>query len=78
MANYYIHNKETGKIELHFDKDDYLALTNDQKRAIKSNFLFSRGTGAWVSRCKYPNLYRPIKVAEALGLVNEGEIGERL
>lgn len=78
MTNYYIHNKETGKIELHFDKDDYLALTNDQKRAIKSNFLFSRGTGAWVSRCKYPNLYRPIKVAEALGLVNEGEIGERL
>lgn len=32
----YIMNKETGKIELHFDKADYLALAEDQKKDIKS------------------------------------------
>lgn len=36
----YIINKETGKLELHFDKSDYLALPEDQKKEIKSNFLF--------------------------------------
>ena len=78
MSNYYINNKETGKIELHFDKQDYLNLSDEQKSAIKSNFLFSRGKGAWISRCKYPHLYRPLKVAESLGLDNAGETGERL
>ena len=74
----YIMNKETGKIELHFDKADYLALPEDKKREIKSNFLFSRAAGAWVSRCKFPHLYRPEQVAKSLGLENGGSIGEFL
>lgn len=74
----YIMNKETGKIELHFDKADYLALPEDKKREIKSNFLFSRAAGAWVSRCKFPNLYRPEQVAKSLGLENAGTVGEFL
>lgn len=64
----YIMNKETGKIELHFDKADYLALAEDQKKDIKSNYLFSRVKRAWVSRAKFPNLYRAEKVAKDLGL----------
>lgn len=28
----YIINKETGKLELHFDKSDYLALPDDDKK----------------------------------------------
>ena len=74
----YIMNKETGKIELHFDKADYLALPEDKKREIKSNFLFSRAAGAWVSRCKFPHLYRPEQVAKSLGLENGGSVGEFL
>ena len=33
----YITNKETGKIELHFDKTDYMALDESAKKEIKSN-----------------------------------------
>ena len=78
MDNYFIENKETGKIELHFDKAAYMALTEDQKKSIKSNFLFSRYSSAWVSRCKFPNLYGALRVAESLGLDNAGSTGERL
>ena len=74
----YIMNKETGKIELHFDKADYLALSEEQKKDIKSNYLFSRAKSAWVSRAKFPNLYRAEKVAKDLGLLNGGNIGEKL
>lgn len=78
MSNYYIRNMETGKIELHFDKEDYMALSSDEKSKIRSNFLFSRGTGAWISRCKFPNLYKPEHVAKELGLEDAGREGEVL
>lgn len=74
----YIINKETGKLELHFDKSDYLALPDNDKKEIKSNFLFSRKTNAWVSRAKFPNLYRAELVAKKLNLTNGGKIGETL
>lgn len=73
----YVMNRETGKLELHFDKDDYLALPEESKKEIKSNFLFSRKNG-WVSRAKFPNLYRAESVAKKLGLVDGGKIGEQL
>lgn len=78
MENYYVMNKETQKLELHFNKDDYLALSGEQKQSVKSNFLFSRKSGAWVSRAKFPNLYRAEEVAKKLGLENAGKIGEKL
>lgn len=78
MDNYYIENKETGKLELHFEKSTYMALEEDQKRDIKSNFLFSKYASAWVSRCKFPNLYRAEQIAKELGLENAGTTGERL
>ena len=78
MSNYYIRNMETGKLELHFDKEDYIALSDEQKAKVKSNFLFSRKTGAWISRCKFPNLYRPECVAKELGLGDAGREGEAL
>ena len=76
--NYYILNKETGKIELHFDKDTYLSLPDDAKSKIKSNYLFSRYAGAWVSRSKWPNTSWAEKVAIEIGLTNAGAVGERL
>lgn len=76
--NYFIENKETGKIELHFEKSAYMALSEDQKRNIKSNYLFSRYSSAWVSRCKFPNLSYARRVAVELGLEDRGSTGERL
>lgn len=78
LDNYYIENKETGKIELHFDKAAYMALSEDQKKEIKSNFLFSRYSSAWVSRCKFPHFSAALRVAENLGLENAGTTGEKL
>ena len=75
---YYIINRETEKLELHFDKSEYQALSDDQKSTIKSNFLFSRYGGCWVSRAKIPNLWRAEQVAKSLGAENQGKSGEFL
>lgn len=75
---YYQINRETGKLELIFDKAEYLALSDEQKREIKGNFLFSRSMGGWVSRCKFPNLYRAEEIARKLGAENRGKTGEAL
>lgn len=74
----YIFNLETGKIELHFDKAEYQALPEATKKEIKSNFLFSGRTNAWISRAKEPNLYRARQVAAKLGFTQEQRQGERL
>ena len=76
--SYFIRNRETGKLELHFDKADYDDLTDDQKREIKGAFLWGRRSGCWISRCKEPNLWRAEKIAKALGLADGGTTGERL
>ena len=75
---YYIINRETEKLELHFDKSEYQALSDDQKSTIKSNFLFSRYGGCWVSRAKIPNLWRAEQVAKSLGAENQEKTGELL
>lgn len=76
--NYYIFNKETQKLELHFQKKDYMALSEELKREIHSNFLFSSKSNAWVSRAKFPNLWRAESVAKKLGLADGGKVGETL
>ena len=73
----YLLNKETQKIEMHFDKSEYLALSEDQKKEIKSNFLWSKTAGAWVSRSIHYH-GQAVRIAEKLGLENAGKIGERL
>lgn len=78
MENYFILNRETGKLELHFEKSAYQALTDAQKKEIKSNFLWGRNSGCWISRAKYPGTGYAQRCAEALGLVNAGETGERM
>ena len=76
--SYFIRNRETGKLELHFDKADYDDLIDDQKREIKGAFLWGRRSGCWISRCKEPNLWHAEQVAKALGLADGGTTGERL
>ena len=78
--NYYIENKETNKIELHFDKSSYMALSDSEKSEIKSACLFSRFGSCWVSR-GFVGSWSAInakKIAEKLGLENRGAEGERL
>lgn len=76
--NYYILNRGTGKLELHFAKETYMGLTAEQKAAIKSNFLWGRNSGCWISRAKYPGTGYAQRCAESLGLENAGETGERM
>ena len=73
----YVLNLETSKIELHFSKEDYQALSNEEKSTLKRAYLFSGKQKAWVSRSKN-NHYNAISAAKKLGFVNSGKIGERL
>ncbi len=73
----YIFNQETQKLELHFSKPEYMALSDSQKAEIKSYFLFSKTSSAWVSRSTH-NHYYPEQIAIKLGLENGGKVGERL
>lgn len=73
-----IRNMETGKIELHFDKSEYTALTEEQKSSLKSAFLWSNYGKCWVSRAKEPNTYNAERVAEKLGFSGIEKQGERL
>lgn len=77
MTNY-IKNLETGKIELHFEKAEYNALTDAQKAELKSTYLWSNYGKCWVSRTKEPNTYRAIRTAEKLGFTGCEKTGERL
>ena len=74
----YIFNLETTKIELHFEKSEYTALSAEQKANLKSAFLWSRTGGCWVSRAKEPNLWWAKQVAAKLGFTEEQREGERL
>ncbi len=74
-----IKNQETQKIELHFDKAEYMAMTEEQKTELKRFYLWSRCAGAWVSRSTRDH-YWAIKTAEKLGfdVSNIEKVGERL
>lgn len=71
-------NAETQKLEMYFEKSEYMELQETDKQKVKSNYLFSRRTGAWISRAKYPNTYTAEKVAKSLGLDYEGMQGETI
>jgi len=73
----YLKNLETGKIELRFEKSDYMNMSEADKKQIKSNFLFSSYAGAWVSRAKN-NTWSAENVCKQLGANFEGEQGEKL
>lgn len=73
----YVLNQETQKIELHFDKSEYMALSDTMKAEIKSTFLWSGKANAWVSR-SVNNHWRAEQVAKKLNLENDGKIGQRL
>ena len=62
----YKKNLETGKIEFRFEKSDYLSMSEEDRREIKSNFLFSNYGKCWVSRAKN-NTWSAENVCKKLG-----------
>lgn len=77
MANEYVVNRETGKLELHFDKASYMALPQETKSKVKRYFLFSRNAGAWVSK-SVNNHHTAEFIAKECGLEDGGKVGERI
>ena len=80
MENYYIINRNTNKVELHFDKTMYLGLEEETKKEIKSCCLWSRFGSCWVSR-GYVGSWsarKVIETAQRLGLVDQGAEGEKM
>jgi hypothetical protein len=73
----YVMNLETNHIELHFEKSEYMALSDAQKSELKRAYLWSKTAGAWVSRSTQ-NHYWAIEVAKKLGFTEEVRQGERL
>lgn len=69
-------NKDTLKIELLTSKEEYAALSDQDKQTIKSNFLFSRSVGGWVSRCKYPHTTWAEQALKKLGAIKTDSVGE--
>ena len=51
--NYFMVNSER-KLEVYFNYDKYKNLPEAEKKFIKSNFLWSRGKGAWISKASHP------------------------
>jgi len=72
----YVLNMELKKLCLETTKQEYQALTEEQKKAIKSNFLFSRRSGGWVSRCKWPNTGYAERVLKSIGAEDGGKVGD--
>jgi hypothetical protein len=72
----YVLNQETQKLELRFEKAEYLALPESMKSEIKNVFLWSGKSGAWVSR-SINSHWRAEEVAKKLGLENAGKVGVR-
>jgi hypothetical protein len=77
MSRTYINNKETGHIELHFTKEEYKAMLEEQKKQLKSNYVWSSTADAWVSRST-KNTWYAEEIAKKLGFEDGGSVGERL
>lgn len=76
---YYYRNLSTDKLEMVFDsKEVYTSLPDSCKNLVKSNFLYSNQVKGWVSRAKFPNLYRAEEIAKFLGMECRESVGEKL
>ena len=73
---YFEKNPETGKLELHFTKQDFDALPEKVRKDIRSYFLWAPSRKLWVSKAHLAyGLYQPRVIAEAAGLKEFKEKG---
>ena len=73
----YVNNLETGHIELHFEKSEYMALSDAQKSELKRFFSWSKYSTAWVSKSTKDHYYAK-KIAARLGFTDGEKQGQRL
>lgn len=76
--NYFIHNLETEKLNIHTTKEFYKNLSDEQRKAIKQFCLWSKTANCWVSKGKADNCYYLIGKLTEYGFVYLGTKGERL
>jgi len=72
----YFLNQATGKLELHFERSKWFALSEAKKAEVRSVCLWSKRRNCWVSRSTRD--HRPaIALAQSLGLEDGGTVGEQ-
>lgn len=76
--NYFVHNKETEKLNVYTTKQFYTALEQEKRKFISRSCLWSSRQQCWISEAKAVNCaYLKTKLSE-IGFVDRGVIGERL
>lgn len=76
--NYFVHNKETEKLNIYTTKQFYNALEQQKRKFISRFCLWSGRQQCWISKAKAENaIYLRSKLSE-MGFVDRGSTGERL
>ncbi len=75
---YFLRNLEDDKLEIHFSKPDYQAMTSEKKEFLKRSCLFSGRRSCWVSRGKLPSTGRIVSWLLANGFEDKGTEGSKL
>lgn len=74
---HYVDNRETGRLELHFSRQEYDGLSAQLKAELKRTCLFAKSITAWVSRTSTGTHWQARDLAKRLGLEDRGEQGEK-
>lgn len=73
LADYFVRNLDTGKLELHIDKPTYDTFSTEDKQSLWDSFRWSRKVGCWISRgLPYEDLDHLATVAGLFGLADGG------
>lgn len=77
-VNYYVRNKETGKLNIVTTKEFYQSLEFPQRKIFSKYCLFSKKQGCWISKAKTSNAGHLMRELVKLGFEDRGETGEEL
>lgn len=76
--NCFVHNLETGKLNIYTTKEFYDQLAEDQRKIFKQYCLWSRKQECWISKGKAENCYYLKNRLKELGFSDKGSTGQRL
>lgn len=77
FQNFFIHNLETDKLNIHTAKEFYSNLSTEQQKTIKQFCLWSRTSNCWISKGKAEHCNRLIDQLVEMGFAYLGQEGER-
>jgi len=76
---HFIRNLEDDKLEMHFTKEEYQAMSHDKKAFVKSNFRFAPSVPCWRSMRKLDNIGKYLlQMLSSYGFEDHGTAGEKL